>query len=286
MRSKIKHIYNKLYSNLAHHGVDRFWIVRTVHDMFISILKKDFVEIEGNKMFLDKKDSLRISITGSYEPAETALIKTLIKQGDTVVDIGANIGYYTLLFAKLVGEKGKVFAFEPEPENYELLEKNIQVNGYNNVVLIKKAALDTSGTTKLFLSDFSKVRHSVCKTWEHEKPIEIESITLDSFFKDHKGKIDFIKMDIQGAEGKALKGMKSVLKNNKNIKILTEFWPYGLKRIGTGDEQFLKSLTQQSFSLSEIKEDRDQKPTTIQELLKRFSRKDNSHTNILCTRRQ
>ena len=69
----------------------------------------------------------------------TALVKRIVRNGDIVVDIGAHIGYYTLIFARLVGPKGKVFAFEPEPNNFNLLIKNIKINGYKNIIPVQKA---------------------------------------------------------------------------------------------------------------------------------------------------
>ena len=70
---------------------------------------------------------------GSYEPLETETVKREIKKGNVVSDIGANIGYFASIVAKLVGEEGKVFAFEPDPGNFALLERNVQTNGYKYV---------------------------------------------------------------------------------------------------------------------------------------------------------
>ena len=89
---------------------------------------------------------------GVNEKYETELFKKMVQDGMVVVDIGANIGYYTLIAAKLVGNKGIVYAFEPEPSNYELLCQNIAINGYTNVVPIEKAVSKTSGKTKLYVN--------------------------------------------------------------------------------------------------------------------------------------
>jgi len=90
------------------------------------------VNVLGHKMYLDDLDTLHLAINGIWEPLETNLIKNKIKEGDIVLNIGANIGYYTLLIARLVGSNGKVFAFEPDLNNFKILKKNIEINNYKN----------------------------------------------------------------------------------------------------------------------------------------------------------
>jgi len=88
-------------------------------------------------MYIDSRDTTvgtSLLKWGFFEKYETKLFKKSIKRGMVVLDIGANIGYYTLLAARLVGDEGKVFAFEPDPYNYSLLRKNIEANRYNNVI--------------------------------------------------------------------------------------------------------------------------------------------------------
>jgi len=119
-----------------------------------------------------------------------------------VVDIGANIGYYTLIFARLVGEQGRVFAFEPDPANFSLLAKNVAVNNYHNVELIQKAVSDQTGNARLYLSPKSTVDHRIYSSNDNRKFIDVEAVRLDDYFLDNNGKIDFIKMDIQGLKVK------------------------------------------------------------------------------------
>jgi len=100
-------------------------------------------EFEGLKMYFYTNDkhgmTAQLFMGGHYEKYETNLFKRVVSEGMTVVDLGANIGYYTLLAAKLVGRKGKVFAFEPGPDNFSLLLKNIEANGYDNVIPVQKS---------------------------------------------------------------------------------------------------------------------------------------------------
>src|SRR5262249_15912979 len=129
-----------------------------------------------------------------YEPFETELLLGHLNPGDVVLDLGANLGYYTLLFARRVGPTGKVFAFEPDPDNFALLEENVARNGYDNMVLARKAASDKSGTAQLYRSADNQGDQRLYDTDGKRPCIEVESITLDEFFADYAGRIDLVKM--------------------------------------------------------------------------------------------
>ena len=148
------------------------------------------------------------------------------------MDIGANIGYYTLIFARLVGETGRVFAFEPDPANFALLKKNIETNGYHNVVLEQKAVSSTTGSLKLYISEDSAGDHKIYDSGEARQFIEIEAVSLDDYFSHKDGAVDCIKMDIQGAEWAALQGMSTLLSDTINMKLFMEYWPDGLEDFG------------------------------------------------------
>jgi len=137
-----------------------FDALRKVHQ--IDDLLRSRSRVFGHEMFLDPTDSI-VSPTllrdGYFEPYETTLIESEIRPGDVVLDIGANIGYYTLIFARLVGERGRVYAFEPDPTNFRLLKKNVRANGYQNVIFVKKAVADSSGSMPLYLCPDNKGDH-------------------------------------------------------------------------------------------------------------------------------
>ena len=122
----------------------------------VSILRPNIVKVKGNKMYIDTKRNPAIALydIGGYENAETELFESHIKEGDVVMDIGANIGYYTLVAAKLVGANGKVYAFEPESINFSFLKKSVEINNYENVICEKKAVSNENGKLKLFLHKF------------------------------------------------------------------------------------------------------------------------------------
>ncbi len=226
------------------------WIGKKI----IFFLKSDSAEIEGDRIYLDERDSLALSTIGFSEPFIRDTFRKEVKPGEVVVDIGANIGYHTLLLAKLVGNEGKVYAFEPHPENFSLLRKNVEVNGYKNIIIEQKAVSDKKGKVKLYLAgDKRTTRHSLLK-YENTKEewVEAESITLDEYFKDKK--INFIKMDIEGAEHYAVLGMSKLLKKNKKIKMILEFTPARLEELGIKPKEHIKLLQNLGFNLLNVNE--------------------------------
>ena len=282
MKKMLRIMYKKSEGIISKSGLDRFEVVQNLGRCVRSPLKSDNVEIDGHKMFLDSLDSLRLSINGVYEEFETEIVKKIIKKGDVVVDVGANIGYYTLIFAKLVGKEGKVFAFEPEPTNFNILKKNVKINEYENVTLINKAVSNKTGKMTLDLDEINKGGHSISKN-NSEKTIEIESIRLDDYFKTYYGKINFIKLDIEGAEVEAIKGMSEILGKNEEANIMAEYNPQSLSNLGTNSEEYLTSLMKFGFKIYDLDAGRKKMvPIDSRIDLKKYKLK--TWTNLLCLR--
>jgi len=287
MKKLFIYIYRICVEHLSRKGLEKYIpIISVVERLFAYFLKKDFVEIKGHKIFLDRKDSLRLSIKKVYEPLETEIVENEVKPGDFVLDIGANIGYFTLIFARFVGDNGKVFAFEPEPITFKLLEKNIQINNYKNVILEQKAVSDKRGKLKLYISEENNGDHRIYESVEKRNSIEIESVYIDGYLSNqYINKIKFIKMDIQGAEGLAIQGMKKLLETNEKIKLLTEFAPCSLKICGTDPKEFLEILLKLGFKLyyTDYK-NKKVKPVNINYLLKEYSVRSDDWTTLFCIR--
>ncbi|MCH8863997.1 MAG: FkbM family methyltransferase [Chloroflexi bacterium] len=269
-------------------GLSKFRSARIAHGFllrfFKSFLKPEFVFMHGHKLFLDAQDSSNLSVYGAYEPIETEVLEREINEGDVVLDIGANIGYYTLIAARLVGNKGKVFAFEPSPDNFALLEKNVAVNGYKNIIPVPKAVSDESGKIRLFMDEASGVSNRIHDPGDGRKSITVEAITLDGFFQDYKGEINFIKMDIEGAEARALQGMRGLLKKNRKIKLATEFYPSALRSSGATPENYLKSLSRLGFTINHIDEKNGKyEPVDIEKLMS-WVNGGGQITNLFCVR--
>ena len=175
---------------------------------------------------------------------EINFLKNNIKNGDIVLDIGANIGFYAKLLSNFAGNEGKVHSFEPDKVNFKHLIKNLK--GRNNVVLNNKAVSDKREIIKVYKSKDLNVDHRTYHVDEYESIEEIEAISIDQYVNSDF-KVDFIKMDIQGYEISALKGMENTIKSNQKITMLLEFWPYGLHAAGHTVKEFCDLIN--SFGL-------------------------------------
>ena len=270
------------------HRLYKIPTLRKVLTPFVNILKPDYVMAGGHKLYIDKWDttiSQELILSGKWEDYETELFKKNIKPGDTVVDIGAHIGYYTVIAAQLVGDKGKVYAFEPDPKNYQLLQRNVKLNGYSNVVLVNKAVSDKSGQAHLFLNNENTGDHRIFNPELDRRSLSIATTTLDDFFKDKEKRVDIIKMDIQGAEARAFQGAMKVIARNRHIKLITEFYPQALQQSEISAEEYLALLQKHTFKLFNIDEvKRTTKPVTNNQLLASYPLAPETFTNLLCVR--
>lgn len=285
MKKILVSFYRKTIKSMSRgYGFGKHKPVRKILRVFEYFLKSDFAEVQGNKMFLGKGDQWNISIDGVWGKLDTETIKNSIKTGDVVVDLGANIGYYTLIAAKLVGDKGKVFAFEPEPRNFEILKKNVEINGYHNVILEQKAVSDINEKINLYLSKGIGTHSIKSNKNANMEPIQTESVRLDDYFSDLNltDKINFIKMDIEGAEFRALNGMNIILRQSKHLKIFTEFERDLIIESGTEPKDMLELLFNNGFKMLYVDDEKNcLVPISIEKLLNT----DHSNTiNFLCER--
>lgn len=256
-------------------GISRFLPVGTIFRYVAGTVipaEKRLISINDYKMFVHTEKykgidgiAQELLFTGTHEPYTTVLFKQLVRRGMTVIDLGAQIGYFTLLAASLVGEKGRVFAFEPEPRNYALLVKNIEVNAFKNVIPLQKAVSYKTGKVNLFLSKADSSGHSLFKAKVARRmetlaeSIMVDVVSLDEFFNDNGCPIDVIKMDVEGAEMTVLLGMAKILEGNDNPKIFTEFNPAALQKSGVPPEEYWNKLMQFGFKFIYLIMEREQK---------------------------
>lgn len=216
---------------------------------------------DGMMMYLNKHDNVlsrHLAYHKVWEPYQTLVTKKFLQNNTEFVDVGANIGYYSILAAS-VAKTGHITSFEPEPNNFEILKKNVILNNLENVNLHQLAVTNKNEETLLYLNSignagdhriFSK---NLSSEKENRRNIKIMSTTLDEFLI-HRSVPDIIKMDIQGSEMLAIKGMKKTLEESKRLILFTEFWPEGISASGESPIEFLSSLSDYGFKICEINE--------------------------------
>lgn len=208
-------------------------------DEYISkILDEGLVvrEVLGRKMVIDSTDrgiARHLLLAGIHEKDATARygeeIRSLRKEVEdvTVIEVGANIGYYTLLEADLLGSSGQIFAIEPSPDNVSILKQNVEKNGFSESVDVTRGAISAeTGTRELYLSEKSN-----CHTMEHGRgdtgsTISVRTWTLDDFLEEREIEptdINVVRMDVEGHEGKILRGMEGLLSNSETLLLFIEF---------------------------------------------------------------
>ena len=217
----------------------------------------------------DKYISRQISEHGVWEPFESRLVARLLKPGDVFLDLGANIGYYTLLAARACGPGGAVFAFEPEPGNFRLLLRNLELNGIRNVTAVNAAADAATGRTALFLSEDNQGDHRIYAGDGRSAPVEVPAVALDDWFAGRDTRIDLVKMDTQGSEARIIDGMAGLIESNRDrIRMIVEFWPFGLAGAGDSARGLVERLRRFGLAVQKIDETHSEPvPTTWEQLL-------------------
>jgi FkbM family methyltransferase len=169
-----------------------------------------------------------VQLVPGHEGDVEEFVKQHLKEGSIFVDVGANIGYYTIIASKLLGSKGKVYAVEPVPSTATILKINIKLNGCNNVIVIEGAAWSTKGRLILRIPGTNYGYASAVRLGS--KSISVKAIPLDEVLGSVEY-VDLIKIDVEGAEYEVLKGAKNTLLKTKcvvieltrNVKEVLEF---------------------------------------------------------------
>jgi len=197
----------------------------------------------GNKAYKNIFPAYRFAyrIFKAYgDRAERQLLQRILSSGAVVVDAGANIGIYSEFLSRCVGPKGVVHSFEPCPDNFMRLR--CAMRKLPNVHLCPAAVGERSGETMLYVSDKLNVDHRAYVTEGNaRRALQVGMVALDDYFKPGE-RVDLLKLDIQGYELHALQGAKRIVNENPEIKLLLEFWPYGLNQAGANWGQLIETL--------------------------------------------
>jgi FkbM family methyltransferase len=199
------------------------------------------------------RDARTVAV-GLFQQDETKLFERLARPGMTVVDVGAYVGYFTLLSSHLVGASGRVFAFEPADEAYRYLVDNIEANGCRNALAVKKAVSDTVSTATLMPDPVGP--ESFLTNGPHNgEGVVVETIDLDKFFEAQDWPaVHMIKMNIEGWELSALRGMRQLSKRNPELQLIIEFNPMAMRRGAISREALASALAELGFRRGQIVE--------------------------------
>lgn len=184
-----------------------------------------------------------------YEKGTVDFVRSWVREGMNVVDVGAHVGYYSLLFADLVGTGGKVYSFEPDPENYAYLKANIKRNKINHVYCEPKIVCNVNGWMNLYLGGDGR-HHSVMDgVLDGRLYKRLATVTLDSYFEQvGMPEIDLVKIDVEGAELLVIEDMVELIRRNKNIKVIWELSPRCLNKSGQKADNLFVALQNMGLS--------------------------------------
>lgn len=221
-------------------------------------LRPEWIEVNGYRMHLPPDDtgfSQVLEMGDVFEPEVVKCFRQLARPGMVILDVGANVGYYTLLASRLAGPTGKVVAVEPELINIQYLIKNLLENGCTNVILAPYAAGNAAKNATLYLSPSSRSGHSLLRP--EQGGGQRQKVVMTALDDLLPGDLypQLIKMDIEGAEPLALKGMGRMLGDRRLEAIIIECSKDHLSRRGLTPEALLDRLREHGFTCRAL--DRD-----------------------------
>ena len=230
----------------------------------LNFVEKSFrsseVIVHGHKMHLPKKGFGDYSTYGIYGELDTLAVEKIIDEGDYVIDVGAAIGYFTLIFARSVGSSGKVIAFEPKEGRCKILATNLSLNDYTNTTIENSAIMSKDITPKFFSRNDTiaglryikneNEHHDYLDTYTFQKPVEVRTTDLDGYLIEHKilEKISFMKIDVDGPELIVLQSAKKLLQN-PDLKILMEWDKESAKISDCNPADIIDILHQNDFEI-------------------------------------
>jgi len=205
--------------------------------------------------------SQSIASTGYWEPHMERLMRAIVKPGDCVVDVGANIGYFTAILSELVGETGKVLSFEPLPPLVKLLEKAKETNKLKNVILHPVALSNNEGNVYIDVGTFNSGggqfrSEEYMRSYNNLRPNSVVSVPtkkLDDLYYNKITRLDYLKMDVEGAEDLVLEGAKKLIKKF-NPKITWEFSPRVYRDRGIDPLALLQEFVDLGYTIALVLE--------------------------------
>lgn len=224
-------------------------------------------------------------VVGTHDREVSRWLVTYIRPGDTVVDVGANIGYFTVQAARRAGDTGRVIAFEPMPGNISLLRHNLELNDVRTVTLETAAVTAKMGPVSMYASTVGNARHSILHNADAGESVEVNGTTLDEWAATaNVGWIDVLKIDVEGAELDVLDGAEETVANHRPV-LIVEYWPQGLRRSGYDPGSLLTRLADLDYTVTVRHCGRDRVLTADSPVLTRLLQRNNGYVNLLAVPR-
>lgn len=255
------------------------------------------VRLQGKPFTVDLNDTViafDLLVYRVWEKFESRLLRELIAPGWHIIDVGANVGYYSVLFGDGAGTGGRVLAIEPEPNNARLLRKNIIDRRLSSIVEVAETAVgDAAGIA--FLEKASSGNQGATKVAGVDSSgaqatsglIEVPIALIDNLVAGWP-RVDLVKVDIEGYEMRAALGMRSTLARNSRVVLLTEFSPLALRQAGSDPLEYVELLRDFKFQIWEIHEDKRRlerwESGEHPRLVDRVRKKPTGYSNLLCAR--
>ena len=214
------------------------------------------VEVGGAMFDCDLSDLLsrEVCFTGLYEPPVTRVFQRQLRPGGTVMDVGANWGYFTLIAAAATGPSGAVVSLEPDPRQYETLARNIEMNGFTHVKPVRAAASAQAGRVTLVGYADDEENRGVTRIAggadrgapDATRQFEVDAVTIDGLMPPVR-EVDLVKIDVEGAEDLVLEGMRDGLALHRYRAVLLELHPRLLQARGVEPEACIRLLQQYGY---------------------------------------
>lgn len=262
--------------------------VRNRYYWAFSKFSPQVISVDGVLFGRPKTISSTGMILGFHEIYMTKLFKDCLRESDIVIDVGAFIGQYTCIAAKKC-VRGHVYAFEPTPESYTELRRNIHLNQFYNVTALRKAVSAKSGEFIFYTSKGSEMSSSLHRNDENyhllSKKLLVECVSLDSYFRSSDINVNVVKIDVEGSELEVLQGMKNIINRSERLTVFIEFAPSRLSACGILADKFYRVLDDYGFYVYAIDEENRQLITISEsDQLLNLSKKQ-GHINLLLTKK-
>ncbi len=233
----------------------RAWSRRRLAQPLVERARHALGELHDRSWLGVRRRSFLLGADGAVRPFRAEVwpayvTRTMLQHvglGDFVVDVGASVGYHALLFARRVGGRGHVFAFEPEPLHFSMLKMNVAASGQPNLTLAPKAVHNANAVLHLHRADPQRSRYHLYAAPRDHTSVEVHAVRLDDFFGALDRPISLLRIDLGGGEYAALEGARSIARNHPKMKLVVHCAAASLRAYGATFEGLLDLIAELGF---------------------------------------